>query len=68
MDLFELFERDTPERDRPGARPPRKGIRGLFDRLAAALDGDEEDRPRDDERPGRDRRRGRRDEADLDFD
>lgn len=65
MDFLELFERDSPERDRGTARAPRRGLRGLFDRLAAALDGD--DGEQDGRRNDRDRRR-RRDESDLDFD
>ncbi len=66
MDFLELFERDGPERDRHGARPPRKGIRGLFDRLAAALDGDADERSERDQRHDRERRR--RDEADVGLD
>ncbi len=68
MDLFELFEPDAPGRDRDVARQPRKGLRGLFDRLAAVLEGDEDDRPRHNERHDRERRHRRRDAADLDFD
>jgi hypothetical protein len=65
MDLFELFERDAPARDRDPAQPPRKGLRGWFDRLVAAFDGDGDDDSRRDRRHDRDRRR---DSADLDFD
>lgn len=61
MDLFELFDRDAPERDRHADRQPRKGLRGLFDRLTAALDGDNGGRRND-------RERRRRDETDLGFD
>lgn len=66
MDLLELFERDTTGRDRDGARQPRRGLRGLLDRLTAALDGDVDDRDEHGDRRTRDRRR--RDEADLGFD
>lgn len=65
MDLFELFERDAPARDRDPAQPPRKGLRSWFDRLVAAFDGDGDDDSRRDGRHDRDRRR---DSADLDFD
>jgi hypothetical protein len=64
MDLLELFERDTPERDRSAGRQPRKGLRGLLDRLTATLGG--EDGERDARR--RHRERHSRDETDLGFD
>lgn len=66
MDLFELFEPDAPGRDRDVARQPRKGLRGLFDRLAAALDGDADDSSRDGKH--RDRERRHRDGIDSGFD
>ncbi|MCL4242166.1 MAG: hypothetical protein KJ048_12530 [Dehalococcoidia bacterium] len=66
MDFLELFERDSPERGRGTARPPRRGLRGLFDRLAAALDGDADERSERDQRHDRERRR--RDEADVGLD
>lgn len=64
MDLLELFERDTPGRDRSVARRPRKGLRGLFDRLTSALDGDDVER---DDGPD-DRERRRRNDQDFGFD
>ena len=67
MDLLELFERDTPERGRRPAGGRRKGLRGLFDRLTAALEGDGDDDQFDrKDRHARDRRR--RDDVDLGFD
>ena len=65
MDLFELFERDAPVRDRDPGQPPRKGLRGWFDRLTAAFEGDDDDDCRRDGRRDRDRRR---DGPDIGFD
>lgn len=55
MDLFELFENDNDgdrrQRRATSDEPPRKGIRGLFQRLASSLrgeDGDDEPRRRND--------------------
>lgn len=64
MDLLELFEREAPERGHRANGQPRKGLRGLFDRLSAVLDGDAE------EPAGRrdDRERRRRGDEDIGFD
>lgn len=64
LDLLDLFEPETPERDRSAARQPRRGLRGLFDRLTAVLDGDDEEHG--DRRHERERRR--RDDQDFGFD
>ncbi|MBA4179528.1 MAG: hypothetical protein C0506_02970 [Anaerolinea sp.] len=73
MELFDLFEREGRERKRAdGATPPRRGIRGFFDRMFAGDEDEDEDEERD-RRQGsraydRDARDRRRDNDSFDFD
>ncbi len=49
MDLFEMFDNDGDQRQRRATsdEPPRKGIRGLFQRLMSTVSGeDDDDEPR----------------------
>ncbi len=53
MDLFELFDNDGPENDRrrntPNAegQPPRKGVRGFFQRWMATFQDEDDSDHRD---------------------
>jgi len=51
MDLFEMFDNDKDgdrrQRRATSDEPPRKGIRGLFQRLVSTVSGeDDDDEPR----------------------
>lgn len=64
LDLLELFERDTPGRGHSVARQPRRGLRGLFDRMTSALGGGDVER----DNRGHHRERRRRNDQDFGFD
>ncbi|HNO65616.1 MAG TPA: hypothetical protein PKK39_04660 [Tepidiformaceae bacterium] len=62
MDLFDLFDFDGPENDRRrngenAQEPPRKGVRGFFQRWMASFRDEDDDYGRRDGDRDRDRRK-----------
>lgn len=73
MDLFDLFDFDGPENDRRrngenAQEPPRKGVRGFFQRWMATFRDEDDDYDRNRRDGDRDRDRRKREDNDFGWD